>query len=86
VNLTAPSISCGFPTDDALDSFWNTTIPGLEGAEARGNFTDVGDLNSFYSRDAETEAVLKEFGERCVESDGAFLKYMGTVGPDFSWV
>ena len=50
-----------------------------EGIEARGNFTDQDDVDSFLSKVNETDAKMVELGQKCVESDGAFLKYMGTV-------
>jgi hypothetical protein len=49
------------------------------GVEARGNFTDQDELDSFFSKVNETDAKILEMGQKCLEADGAFLKYMGTV-------
>ena len=43
------------------------------------DFTDQDDLDSFFSKVNETDAKIVETGQKCMESDGAFLKYMGTV-------
>lgn len=43
------------------------------------DFTDQDDLDSFFSKVNETDAKIVETGQKCMDSDGAFLKYMGTV-------
>jgi hypothetical protein len=73
-----PQISCGFTSDVELGQFWNSSIPGPV-VEARGNFTDQGDLDAFFGGLNETDAKLVQFGQKCSDSDGAFLKYMGAV-------
>jgi hypothetical protein len=54
------------------------TVPRV-GVEARGNFTNQLDLDAFFSMANSTDNTLVEFGKICVETDGTFLKYMGTV-------
>ena len=75
-----PQISCGFTTLDSFDQFLGNSVFGV-GIEARGNFTDQDDLDSFFSKVNETDATIVEAGQKCLKSDGAFLKYMGTVSP-----
>ena len=60
-----------------LNQFLGNTVLWV-GIEARGNFTDQDDLDSF-SKVNEADAKIVEMGQKCLESDGAFLKYMGTV-------
>jgi hypothetical protein len=73
-----PQISCGFTSEDALSQFYNGTILA-NGIEARGNFTDQDDLNGFFASLNQTNTKLEEFGQKCMETNGAFLKYIGTV-------
>ena len=73
-----PQISCGFTTLDSRNQFLGNTVLSV-GIEARGNFTDRDDVDSFFSKVNETDAKIVEMGQKCLESDGAFLKYMGTV-------
>ena len=63
---------------DSVNQFLGNTILSV-GIEARGNFTDKDDLDFFFSKVNETDAKFVQTGQRCLESDGAFLKYMGTV-------
>ncbi|KAF8588805.1 hypothetical protein K439DRAFT_1613302 [Ramaria rubella] len=65
VNQTRPQLSCGFTTLDSLEEFVGNTIPLI--------------LDSFFSQVNVTDATLSRIGEKCMESDGAFLKYMGTT-------
>ena len=44
------------------------------------DFRDPKELDEFYSRVAETDAKLEEFGQRCLASKtGPYLKYIGTT-------
>jgi hypothetical protein len=75
-----PQISCGFTTLESYTNFFAGTIPqGGTGIEARGNFTDPDDLAAFFNQVNATDAIFNKTGQACMESDGAFLKYMGTV-------
>ncbi|KAF8582474.1 alpha/beta-hydrolase [Ramaria rubella] len=78
VNQSRPQISCGFTSQESMAQFFGDTIPFV-GFEARGNFTDADDLNAFFSRVNETDAKIVQTGQRCLDTDGAFLKYMGTA-------
>lgn len=60
------------------DSFLGNSTP-LVGFEARGNFTDQDDIRDFFANVNATDAMLLRMGKRCLETDGSFLKYMGTV-------
>ena len=80
VNLSTPTITCGFDSLDELQSFYNSTVLTV-GVEAHGNFTDQGDIDNFYNQLDQTDADLVRIGQKCNDSDGAFLKYMGTVSP-----
>lgn len=76
--IFSPRFTCGFKTQDEFTGFFNNTIINT-GIEARGNFTDSGDLTHFYSTVDTTDAILKKIGQKCNDADGSFLKYMGTV-------
>lgn len=78
VNLSTPTITCGFNSIDEVNSFFHS-VPLTIGVEAHGNFTDQNDIDNLYNQVNETDADLLAFGQKCNESDGAFLKFMGTV-------
>ena len=73
-----PQLSCGFTSLESLEQFFGNSVV-LNGIEARGNFTDQGDLDAFFAKVNETDAQLSAAGQRCLDTDGSFLKYMGTV-------
>ena len=75
---TRPRINCGFNTTSALDRVFANTVPGA-GVEARDNFTNQVDLDNFFSMVNATDETVVQTGDMCVETNGAFLKYMGTV-------
>lgn len=77
-NDTSPQISCGFTSLDSYVQFLGNSIP-LVGFEAQGNFTNRDDIDAFFAKVTETDAILEQMGQRCQETDGSFLKYMGTV-------
>jgi hypothetical protein len=78
-----PRISCGFETTSALAQFFANAIP-LVGVEAAGTFMGQADLESFLSMVNTTDETLTKGGQKCLDVDGAFLKYMGTVSPIIS--
>ncbi|KAG9081140.1 hypothetical protein FRC06_005797 [Ceratobasidium sp. 370] len=48
IGLTRPKVGC-FQTGEQEFNFWNNTVP-FAGIEAKGNFTDPGDLSAFYDQ------------------------------------
>ncbi|GJJ10323.1 hypothetical protein Clacol_004549 [Clathrus columnatus] len=50
----------------------------VDGIEARGNFTDENDLISFFSKVNQTDKLIVETGQKCVEAND-FLQFVGTV-------
>lgn len=49
------------------------------GVEARGSFIDPEDVDNFFSKVNETDAKIVQTGQQCLQTDGSFLKFMGTV-------
>ncbi|KAF8586191.1 alpha/beta-hydrolase [Ramaria rubella] len=79
VNGSTPQISCGFTTAESFAEFFGNSIGPVAGVEARGNFTDQDDIDSFFSMVNATDAKFVETGQKCLESDGDFLPFMGTT-------
>ncbi|GJJ10333.1 hypothetical protein Clacol_004559 [Clathrus columnatus] len=77
VNHSRPAITCGFSTAESFQDFFANTII-QNGIEARGNFTDEDDLVSFFSKVNETDNLIVEMGQKCVEAND-FLQFVGTI-------
>ncbi|QRV95978.1 Abhydrolase domain-containing protein [Ceratobasidium sp. AG-Ba] len=77
VGLTHPRAEC-FASAANESAFWENTIPHT-GLEARGNFTDQADLDSFYAQVPEVDALLIELGQRCLAYSPDTFQYVGTV-------
>ncbi|KIJ35882.1 hypothetical protein M422DRAFT_261837 [Sphaerobolus stellatus SS14] len=78
INQTSPKLTCGFQSLEEQQGFFNGTIIN-DGIEAHGNFTDESDLHRFFSTLNQTDSILRRFGQKCIEDNGSFLKYLGTT-------
>ncbi|GJJ10350.1 hypothetical protein Clacol_004576 [Clathrus columnatus] len=78
VNRSRPLITCGFTTADSFQEFLEDSV-FLDGIEVRGNFTDEGDLDSFFSKVNKTDSLIVKMGQKCTKANGDFLPYMGTA-------
>ncbi|KAG8780060.1 hypothetical protein FRC12_023502 [Ceratobasidium sp. 428] len=77
VGFTNPRADC-FQTGTEENAFWQGTIPRA-GLEARGNFTDPGDLAAFNAQVPEVDVLLKQLGERCLKFSPNTYQYVGSV-------
>ncbi|KAG8720235.1 hypothetical protein FRC09_009872 [Ceratobasidium sp. 395] len=77
VGLTNPRADC-FRTGTEENAFWQGTIPRA-GLEARGNFTDPGDLAAFNAQVPEVDVLLKQLGEQCLKFSPNTYQYVGSV-------
>ncbi|KAG8736013.1 hypothetical protein FRC10_009886 [Ceratobasidium sp. 414] len=77
IGLTRPKVGC-FQTGEQEFNFWNNTIP-FTGIEAKGNFTDPGDLNAFYDQVPQVDVLLKKIGEQCIATSPNTYQYIGSA-------
>ncbi|QRV92027.1 Abhydrolase domain-containing protein [Ceratobasidium sp. AG-Ba] len=77
VGYSVPLAEC-FATGTEENAFWEGTIPRA-GLEARGNFTDPGDLEAFYAQEPEVDHLLIELGKKCVEYSPNTFQYVGSA-------
>ncbi|GAB1520528.1 hypothetical protein RhiTH_003606 [Rhizoctonia solani] len=77
VGQTIPRAAC-FETPAEEDAFWKGSIINA-GPEVRGNFTSQTDLDAFYSKLDESDALLQRLGEKCIAYSPNTFQYIGTA-------
>ncbi|KEP46988.1 putative hydrolase [Rhizoctonia solani 123E] len=77
IGKTVPRAEC-FTTGTEENAFWEGTIPRA-GLEARGNFTDQGDIDAFYEQVDEVDHLLTQLGQKCVAYSPDTFQYIGTA-------
>ncbi|KAG9092827.1 hypothetical protein FS749_015411 [Ceratobasidium sp. UAMH 11750] len=77
VGYTRPRADC-FATGTEENAFWEGTIPRA-GLEARGNFTDPGDLKAFYDQVPEVDSLLHDLGQKCLAYSPDTFQYVGSA-------
>ncbi|KAG8721741.1 hypothetical protein FRC08_010622 [Ceratobasidium sp. 394] len=77
IGLSRPKVGC-FQTGEEEFNFWNNTIP-FAGIEAKGNFTDPGDLSAFYDQVPQVDVLLKKIGEKCIATSPDTYQYIGSA-------
>ncbi|CAE6440248.1 unnamed protein product [Rhizoctonia solani] len=81
VGLTVPRTAC-FQTKAEELAFWNGSVIHTEsgsGPEVRGNFTSQTDLDAFYEKVDEADALLQRIGEQCIAYSPDTFQYVGTA-------